>query len=449
MSVNNLVGLISVSQRSILISIPALMLASGLCVYTQVIGWPPVEVSIVILSLIVGYCILSRLGEGPFLAYNWIVVYIGLTMLVRGIFVYLVRSPEYHAVEVFGDSSLLDQYLSRGLIVVMIGLVCFILGYGLKFGGDTRGLLRRTDVFREGVIYFKRPIVVVITAVIFCLIEFEVRASRSVTDGGDFILYVPTYFVMGYASVCAYAFGAGRCRQTSLFHSLIAIGFFRALLLGSKMMAIVMLLFGAIGYLSRPKKVCNKLVMVVASIIVILCVFGSSNRTKNDTLYDGASLGFERIVSRSYGIDSVMAVDSYLNSGGSYLWRENSVTLLAGWVPRQAWPDKPKSFSVLFGQKVFPMSSLSGVSFFAPSVIGELYITVGLFGVAFGMFMYGALTSWVDGLAADWRRVLLFLPLLHIVEGSVVAQVYMAAPALLSAILIKSYDTNSIPNRGQ
>jgi hypothetical protein len=201
------------------------------------------------------------------------------------------------------------------------------------------------------------------------------------------------------------------------------------------------------GERQRSSRILRMAAVTLVSVLVALLVFAASIPSNGG----GAGAlgefgkGASAVVSRSYGIDSLMVSNYYLNTGGERLNGDSLTDVLTSWIPRALWPEKPLSFSQQFGEEVFYFSPLAGESFFAPSYPGEWLLNFGTIGLLVGWLLLGILLGRVDSMPSIPHRVLWLTVCVHVIEGSLVAQFWLAVPFLLGGYLVAEAEPEPVP----
>jgi hypothetical protein len=179
----------------------------------------------------------------------------------------------------------------------------------------------------------------------------------------------------------------------------------------------------------------GRLAIILIFPTLIVLAFSAASPVKPQSAVEAIQSSLHAITSRSYGIDSVIATQVYL-SGHESLGTDSLNGAATAWVPRAVWPDKPKSFSEQFGRVVFWFSPLAGLAFFAPTLTGEGLLMAGPATAALLWALLGVAAATVDCHASLHWRLLWLFPLVHLVEGSVIAQAFLALPMLLAGLLL-------------
>ncbi len=181
---------------------------------------------------------------------------------------------------------------------------------------------------------------------------------------------------------------------------------------------------------------------------------------------DGVGLYFEttdapwlKFYNRAYDADSFMRV---LHATGQGLvplqWGHSLQDLFFFFIPRALWAAKPESFGLGFGTLYMPEVEWGGLmTYMSPSLPGELFLNFHVPGLLAGFLLLG----WGLRAAVTLARrggpgaVLLygyfFLAAVHLVEGSIAAQIEFfltsAVPALIALLLLRGRCAPGAPSR--
>lgn len=369
---------------------------------------------------------------------TWIVAYLLLQFPVRATF--LVGSPKepppIYALYLPGSG--LDQQLVLALAQSALGLLVLMVVYRAVIARRAAGQRPSFEV------RMATPRVYALLGIGLLLLPVELYlSSGKSTAGGDFILGMPGLMASGAAASVWYAFVREPRRHLQLFLLASIYGGCRVLLLSSKLTLLACIVAAVIGVSgrSRPERSglsrsARGLVAVVAAGLVAAYIFAAAiPKGREGGVPASVALGTMAAVSRSYGVDSVVAVNAHLASGGHQLHGESLTEIVYSWVPRTLWPQKPKSFSVRFGEQVFSFSSLAGISYFAPTYSGEWLLNFGVVGLVVGWLLLGMGLARVDALRSVPHRLPWLIVAVHLLEGSLVAQFWLAAPFVLGGYL--------------
>jgi oligosaccharide repeat unit polymerase len=135
-----------------------------------------------------------------------------------------------------------------------------------------------------------------------------------------------------------------------------------------------------------------------AAIIVVIVVVGgyAMRMAAQQDISAQASLGnvsgeVVEVLSSTFPlIDLFVASSVYSAEGLTY--GENYVNIALRFIPRDLWPDKPRTLGLQMRQ-FFYGDTLSAVP---PTVYGELYLAAGLLGLIFGGYLFGVLIKSID-----------------------------------------------------
>jgi hypothetical protein len=320
----------------------------------------------------------------------------------------------------------LESALSRSLVQSLLGLGALTVAYLLARGRTAQPLVVLVET--------RLPRFYGLLLLATTLLPLESKATT-----GSFIVSLPGLAASGAAAAVCYAFVLAPRRH--LLPVLLALAFtgLRVVLLGSKLAVLSCLVAFLVGVVARGHRgghgalrAVRGTVMVVAVAVVALYVFAvAGGRDRQHGLQTTLSGGLNAAVSRSYGADAVMASNAYLDNGGKQLHGSTFVEIAYSWVPRSLWPEKPRSFSIRYGEDVFSFSPSAGQEFFAPSYSGEWILNFGAVGLLVGWLLFGLLLGRIDSMPSMAHRMLWLASAVHLVEGSVVAQLWLAAPFIV------------------
>lgn len=155
------------------------------------------------------------------------------------------------------------------------------------------------------------------------------------------------------------------------------------------------------------RKIDWKFIPKLASFTLLVFLIGYSYRGPGGVSEFRASLAeygqnktfiLETFFGRFYGTDSFMVVLDATDEGYPLQWGKTMDDLLYFYVPRALWPDKPESYALTFGREFLGATSRAGeatakagVTFFTPTLPGELYLNFGVVGLLAGGLLTGML----------------------------------------------------------
>jgi hypothetical protein len=382
---------------------------------------------------------------------TWVVGYLVLQFPVRAVFLLsepVEPPPIYHA---WAPGTGLGPMLTTAMIQIDVALAVLAAAY-------VTASLRapRRPVVREAGIDGRRFGILFAGALALLLVEIR-SAGGDRTSGGDFVLAIPGLAAAGASAAVCYAFARRPAPNAAFFLAALGYNAVRVLMLGSKLSLLAAVLALIIGFASRsrpgprdpgpggrsgPSQVGRSLrsglVTVVLVLVASYAFAAAVPNSERGAIGPAMAQGATNAVSRSYGVDALLAVNGYLDRGGELQQGASLAGLAWSWIPRPVWPDKPLSFSVQFGEDVFWFSSIAGESFFAPGYFGEWVINWGNIGLVVGALVFGVALAGVDAMASRPRRVLWIIVMVHLVEGSLVAQFWLAAPFLVGGYWVLS-----------
>ena len=156
-----------------------------------------------------------------------------------------------------------------------------------------------------------------------------------------------------------------------------------------------------------------------------------------------------KFYNRAYDADSFMRVLHAINHGLVPLqWGRSLLDLFTFFIPRAWWAAKPDSFGLCFAPLYMPEVDWGGMmTYVSPSLPGELFLNFHVFGVLAGFLLLGwSLRAAVTlarggGAGAVLLYGYFFLAAVHLVEGSIAAQIEFflssAFPALVALALLR------------
>jgi len=156
-----------------------------------------------------------------------------------------------------------------------------------------------------------------------------------------------------------------------------------------------------------------------------------------------------KVYNRAYDADSFMRV---LHATGQGLvplqWGHSLQDLFFFFIPRALWAAKPEAFGLEFARLYMPEVPWGAITYVSPSLAGELFLNFHVVGVIVGFLLLGwALRATITlarrgGAGAVFLYGYFFLAAVHLVEGSIAAQIEFlltsALPVLLALSLLRA-----------
>ena len=148
-----------------------------------------------------------------------------------------------------------------------------------------------------------------------------------------------------------------------------------------------------------------------------------------------------KIYNRAYDADTFALVMHRVSEGLPLQWGRTLLDLGTFWIPRAFWPGKPISFGLWFSDVYMPDVHFGVMTYVSPSLPGELWANAHVPGLLAGFWALG----WV--MRAAWEAVrrggpamllvyiYAFLTLVHLVEGSIAAQLETMLTGVVPALL--------------
>lgn len=335
------------------------------------------------------------------------------------------------------------QVLTGSLLLAAIGFIALTLGHAI---GPSRELLKdRLDAATQGLFSDSRAFWAVIT--VFSLIGalglfLDLRGGRR-----EFYPQALLSFGVAAAALLAvrwFTSPAERARTLLVWAAIATIIGGYGVLVGMKVIFLSLLLPVALGshFFWRRLRWWH----LILGLTIFAATFPFFYAVRNVGLTSSrlpdelkTYYALDRIAApflgREYGLDATMLAVDYVQAGNPYFYGRTFQTLPTFFVPRALWPQKPVSFGRVFNREVAKEGIFNPDTFLSPSVIGELYLILGVFAVfmgclAIGMFQRLAQRTLLGvgqptpvGLA---MYSMLAIPLTQIVEGPVATHLEFA-----------------------
>ena len=409
----------------------ALVFVAGVCTSLMHLadGVPTLDLSIWAFVIASALLLLLR-PRGITSARTWVIAYLVLQFPIRTLYLLSVPKERPPIYALFLPGVGLEGALQTAMLQSLVGLLALGVAYVLA---SPRAGVRPTVSVGADVRAVRAFGLLVLGALLL-----PVEALGSLDSG--FLISLPGIAASGAAAVICYAFVQAPRRHLFLFVPAIAYTVARVTLLSSKLAILscvvaIVISASARAHSGQRQKSAS---LVVAGLLVVAAlqsafVFAvAAGRSDGHTTGQTVSQGMSAAVSRSYGVDALVATNEHLHQGGRLLYGQSFAELGYSWVPRAVWPAKPKSFSIRFGEDVFSFSTAGlGTEFFAPSYSGEWVLNFGVIGLVVGWLLFGWTLARIDRMPSLVHRMLWLAVAVHFVEGSLVAQFWLAAPFVL------------------
>ena len=338
--------------------------------------------------------------------------------------IHLVWYQDLDLYHVFVDRQAAIDLIARALLVVLLGVSAFYLGYvspaaaalgarlPLPSSRWSKGRTRALAIFFTAIgaaayaAYAKAA-----GGLIFLATNMELRSELSAGMHAYFfgIRFLEIGLLFRYVGHLRE--GAPRLRRISLavhaFVVMVCLG-----LLGSRAWAMEVLFMMLVvrAMLLRPLRL-RALGLVVAAGLFVFSVYdqyrnlthkGFEASEAHDisiaqatTIYEGAIGG------RNFDMmDNLVSVLYYTPSPLPYLLGSSYLHFFVNYVPRGLWPGKPKGIDSILAEKIYGW----GMGGAPPGTIGELYFNFQLPGVLMGMALFGFFARCVWTYARRERR---------------------------------------------
>ena len=156
-----------------------------------------------------------------------------------------------------------------------------------------------------------------------------------------------------------------------------------------------------------------------------------------------------KVYNRAYDADAFMRVLHATSQGLVPLqWGHSLSDLFVFFVPRAVWPAKPEAFGLEFAHLYMPEVPWGAITYVSPSLAGELFLNFHVVGVVAGFLLLGwglraaIMLARRGGAGAVFLYGYFFLAAVHLVEGSIAAQIEFlltsAVPVLVALRLLRA-----------
>lgn len=405
--------------------------------------------SLVFLLVVLVFVCWRLSAFSPVSSITWILAYLALSTVGRGLSLIALHQPGAPIYSLLGGGSYLAEAIKMSVQDNLIGMAAFSLGVRVVRSRNREGSMRVPTMNASGL----APWIVLGAATLALPVQGWLSATTEPTEGGAFILDLPGYAALGILTALTAALFAGRRIRLTLWTFLMAYAVVRLFLIGSKFGVLAVVVAVIVGStVSGRGKALPRLIRTTArfglpiAALVVFSVPVLSGSSESAPLSQRLQVGADALVSRSYSLDAEMASREWLRQrGNDYLLGSSFASIAYSWVPRQLWPEKPKSFSDSFGQDMFGFSPQSGIRFFSPSYTGEWLLNFSYPGIIVGWMLFGYAARRSDLVADLGLRAVFVIVMTHMIEGSLVAQFWLAAPLVFGALLLTSRRPSSTP----
>ena len=343
-----------------------------------------------------------------------VAILFGFTL--KGVYLaYTEWTGAYHRLN-YASAGIIDI----GVLASFLGIMAFLLGYGLtKRIGSPRTsvtLLPERNGVSPALLHWGLFSVSLALMVIYffqmgfaeqiATLQFsakkkfeletgETTALAFLTVGGEFLTILMLYYIVL----------AKRIRPT---HPLILAILFCCLcwFLASRrnavmiVMALVLLVIGARAVKSRLRAAFIRNVLLAAglailSLVAIIRSEGGTQSASELSLRGGIATSLEQTFSGSYFMDpakTAIIVETFPERL-PFLHGRTYLEFVIAPIPRAIWPEKPDVRNSYFvAEEVLDLRTNSGVP---PSGLAEFYMNFGWPGIVLGMFLTGVLSAWL------------------------------------------------------
>jgi len=304
-----------------------------------------------------------------------------------------------------------DVYFDEGILMSLVGLVAFIIGYRSIFAQTVSRMLpappRQWDPLRcrvaiivcsiLGIIAFYQ-LMNVVGGMSAYLLDRETFRSGGLV-GKSYLVKTAT-FVLSIPAVLMYSRSRTR-RDLGWAAVVFVLGLIPAVIIGFRT-AILFPIFQVLvyyHYVRRPFTI-RVATLVFVPVFTFMAVFGLW-RNVGDLDALGEDLSFDtqskvgdalfRLLSRSHGGEILAIINEKVDTEGvPFAWGlDSAIEMATVVIPRDWYPDKIEDVSFRFGRTFFSDLIPRGSGGVSPTVIGELYWNFSWPGIFGGMWLIG------------------------------------------------------------
>jgi hypothetical protein len=380
---------------------------------------------------------------------TWVLGYVFLTVVIRSFTLLVTTDAGIAVFRISPQGAALDHDIAIAHLQTALGLVA----YGIAYNLFHRRLGATPAATASSSFRISYPTALALVLLSAALLPAQIAlssANANPTVGGDFILALPGYAAAGAGCILAYTFWRQPKAAVPILVIAATDAAIRIVFLDSKASAFALMTGLFIGYVARvpwarkislPRGVIRFVAIPVLGVVALL-VFSKPLSLGTDDFWSRLSAGAGAAISRSYGTDGLISVNTYLHDGHPLLMGSSLGEIVISWVPRQLWPEKPRSFSERLGDSIFAYRPDAGRVFFAPGFSGEWLLNFGPIGLVFGWLLFGSLSAYVDARVPLPYKALWLFALVHLVEGPVVPQFWLSAPFIVGGrvVLRRTYE---------
>lgn len=148
-----------------------------------------------------------------------------------------------------------------------------------------------------------------------------------------------------------------------------------------------------------------------------------------------------KVYNRAYDADSFVLVLHRSGIDAPLLWGKTLVDVFVFWIPRAFWQAKPSSFGLTFADIYMPDFRFQVMTYMSPSLPGELWANFAWPGVLAGFWVLGVvMRASREAVRRGGPAMLLlygylFLTFVHVVEGSIAAQLENCISGLVPTLI--------------
>lgn len=382
-----------------------------------------------------------------------------LEMGIRGIWNLEYNSPGLN--QLYDTTSSSFYYLiSKVFLFSILGLIIFYIGYYLKIGTIIANSLPKIPK----VYWNKYQLAAAIFFSFFVgIFPIFLTIKRGIEVGKDYIIISLATIPLVGLSLLYLKCSIEKRRLLEIFLIFLILLFSSSLFFflhagKATMVETGILILVLYHYLNRYISVKKVIFIILLSIPILSFVWGYrslGNFTDAKNYFISAishpSELFTPILIRSYGTDAFAVIldktDEFKIGGslGELVWF---------YMPRQIWPEKPYSYSYVFGKEY--LTTQAG-PFVIPSLIGEFYLNFAWVGIIIGFLLTGIILKAIyayfvarnDGKISILLYALIIPRLIFLPEGSIASGVAKFLTSLIFALVVVSILMIKIPSKNR
>lgn len=315
------------------------------------------------------------------------------------------------------EQSALAPFLLPALMVVTLGYLALLLGYGWSFPNTLPSPIGRFEP--TNLLFCLVPAALGSVGMAVARLQHEgFRNYGGVSVGLSFLQQFGSLFHFGWF-LAWYMFWSKKLKTSTAVFLLTTLTAFAGVVLyytlGSKSMAVILMAMPAVAYYQAKRRLPIKttLAIVLISVFIVFPAYNTFRRVDRNldtsrrldrTVELAQNWGTSQFLDESVfaflsRINIVTSVAAIVSDTGRWVDYAYGRTLLLApiglFIPRFVWPDKPSiSIGREFGATFRFTGAFDRETYIAPSMVGELYWNFALPGVVIGSWLLGAAYRW-------------------------------------------------------